>query len=362
MSQLQTESLVVGGPYFEDLEVGQVFTAPSLTLTSGHAAAHQALTGDRLRLALDAELCRAVTGAEHQLAHPNLVCDVAIGQSTEPSQRVLGNLFYRGLVMLAPVFLGDTLSTRTEIVALRQNRPRPDRSPTGLAVLRITTVNQRAERVLDFWRCPMLPLRDGACPTGHADSLDAISDQLGAEQLRRAVPAGWRLAEMRRRCEGPHFAQLSEGARWRMEGRDTVTAAVELVRLTLNLAAAHSDARASMAGRRLVYGGHTISVAAAHATRALANLVTILAWKRCDHLAPVFEGDALRTELELEQLEPLPGGGGLAHLRALVFAERGAERRGVADGSAAEGSAAEGRDRDGDEVAVLDWRFVGLMA
>lgn len=358
MSQPQTDSLIVGGPYFEDLEVGQVFTAPSLTLTSGHAAAHQALTGDRLRLALDAELCRAVTGAERQLAHPNLVCDVAIGQSTEPSQRVLGNLFYRGLVMLAPVFLGDTLSTRTEIVALRRNRPRPERPGSGLAVLRITTTNQRAERVLDFWRCPMLPLRDSARQTGPEDSLDAISDQLEGEQLRRAIPAGWRLDEMRRRCEGPHFAQLREGACWRIEGRDTVTAAPELVRLTLNLAAAHSDPRASRTGRRLVYGGHTISVAAAHTTRALVNLVTILAWKRCDHLAPVFEGDALRTELELEQLEPLPGGGGLAHLRAKVFAERSMDR---GCGSARQTEAAAGAEED-DEVAVLDWRFVGLMA
>ena len=44
-------------PYFEDLEVGQLVTeAPALTLTPGHAATHQAILGDRLRLALDAEL------------------------------------------------------------------------------------------------------------------------------------------------------------------------------------------------------------------------------------------------------------------------------------------------------------------
>ena len=73
----------VGGPWFEDFERGQVFDdAPGMTLTAGHAAVHQAVTGDRLRLALDAELCRAVTGDERLLAHPNLVCDLAIGQST----------------------------------------------------------------------------------------------------------------------------------------------------------------------------------------------------------------------------------------------------------------------------------------
>src|ERR1700748_3513111 len=72
-----------GGPYFDDLAVGQVFDwAPTATLTSGMAAAHQAIVGDRMRLALDTGLCAAVTGSPRPLAHPALVCDVAIGQST----------------------------------------------------------------------------------------------------------------------------------------------------------------------------------------------------------------------------------------------------------------------------------------
>ena len=100
----------VGGPFFEDFRPGQVFEdAPALTLTFGHAAMHQAIVGDRLRLALDKELSKEVTGRDEALVHPNLVTDVAIGQSTGPTQRVLGNLFYRGLVLLRPVFRGDTL-------------------------------------------------------------------------------------------------------------------------------------------------------------------------------------------------------------------------------------------------------------
>ena len=72
-----------GGPYFDDLAVGQVFDwAPSMTLTAGAAAVHQSIIGDRLRLALDADLAMAVTGSTTALAHPALVCDVAIGQTT----------------------------------------------------------------------------------------------------------------------------------------------------------------------------------------------------------------------------------------------------------------------------------------
>ena len=113
-----------GGPYFDDLVVGQVFdAAPAMTLTPGIAAVHQAIVGDRLRMALDADLSAAVTGAPAALAHPALVCDVAIGQSTLATQRVKANLFYRGLSFHRFPVIGDTLYTRTEVVGLRAIPP-----------------------------------------------------------------------------------------------------------------------------------------------------------------------------------------------------------------------------------------------
>ncbi|HKN91880.1 MAG TPA: acyl dehydratase, partial [Acidimicrobiia bacterium] len=102
----------VGGPFFEDFKPGQVFDdAPAVTLTEGLAALHQALSGDRLRLPLDHELSRWVTGRSRPLAHPTLVIHVVNGQTTAASQRVKGNLFYRRLQLLRPVHIGDTLST-----------------------------------------------------------------------------------------------------------------------------------------------------------------------------------------------------------------------------------------------------------
>ena len=125
------------GPYFDELHVGQMFdSAPAMTLTAGVAAAHQAILGDRLRLPLDAELSHVVTGATSPLAHPGLVCDVAIGQSTLATQRVKANLFYRGLAFFRFPVLGDTLFTRTEVVGLKQNSAKPGRAPTGHATTR----------------------------------------------------------------------------------------------------------------------------------------------------------------------------------------------------------------------------------
>jgi citrate lyase beta subunit/acyl dehydratase len=318
----------VAAPYYDDLTTGTTFRAPGVTLTDGHAALHQAIVGDRLRLALDAALFEAVTGTPGVLAHPMLVCDVAIGQSTAPSARVLGNLFYRGLGA-RPVAVGTTLRTTTEVVARRDaSRGR------GIVVLRVTTVDARGEPVLDFWRAPLLPGAGDVAP-GDADDLGAVGHPVDARAL---VPRDWELSPLRADPLGTLFTSLVEGDTYEVEAAETVTAATELARLSLNLAHTHTDAAAGAHGARLVYGGHVIGIAAAHVTRALPDLATILAWESCDHLGPTFEGDRLRTRIEVVGLDALADGG-LVRLRVRSAA--------VGDDDAA---------RD-----VLDWRLIGLM-
>jgi acyl dehydratase len=324
-------------PYFEELEVGLLErSAPAMTLTEGLAAVHQAIVGDRLALALDARLALEVLGSATPIAHPALVWDVAIGQSTVLTARVIANLFYRGLVLKRAPVIGDTLSTTTEVVALRETTPRPRRPASGLAVLRVRTTDQEGRSVLDFWRCAMLPLRDPAGGTGRDDSFAEIQPELEPDALRSAS-ASWRLDAIG--AGGGRLARLAPGARWTAHAGDVVSAAPELARLTLNVAAVHHDRHRLPDGRRLVYGGHTIGIAAAQATRTLPEIVTIVAWHSCEHLAPVHEGDTLRSELELERLEALSNGGALAHLRSRV--------RALGEGEPAE---------------VLDWRFVALVA
>jgi acyl dehydratase len=336
--------VLVGGPYFEDLDVGRVFdAAPALTLTEALASWHQAITGDRLRLPLEAPLCAAVTGEPRPLAHPVLVANVAIGQSTEPSQRVIGNLFYRGLVASRPVHLGDTLRTRTEVVASRQNRPKPGRPAAGTVVLRVTTENQRGETVLDFWRAPMVPMRDQGIDTGRADDLAAVGADVDLAATIAVAPRQWDLGALRSSGRGPHADDLKPGTVLDVEARDTVTCAPEYARLTLNLARTHTDAGAGTYGRRLVFGGHTIALAFALCLRALPDIATILAWRGCDHNGPVFEEDILSAAIAVDDVHPLDAGAAV-DLHVRVFADRGPH-------------AAE--DVDGGEV--LDWRLSVLM-
>ena len=326
-----------GGPYFDDLYIGQVFDwAPSATLTAGLAAAHQAILGDRLRLALDADLCAAVTGVPGPLAHPALVCDVAIGQSTLVTQRVKANLFYRGLTFHRFPVVGDTIYTRTEVVGLRANSVKPGRAPTGLAALRMTTIDQADRLVLDFYRCGMLPASPDWNPGGApGDDLSGIGADAAGSVLDPT--AGWDGEAFRSRVPGPHFDAGIAGSVLHSTG-DIVSSAPELARLTLNIAATHHDRR--IGGQRLVYGGHTIGLALAQASRLLPNLVTVLGWESCDHTGPVHEGDTLYSELHVESAEATTHGGVLG-LRSLVYA--------VSD------------DADQPDRPVLDWRFSALQ-
>lgn len=324
------------GPYFEELEPGQVFDgAPSVTLSDGLAAVHQSILGDRLRLPLDHGLSAVVTGTAG-LAHPALVWDIAIGQSTVVTHHVKANLFYRGLVFRRMPHLGDTLSTTTTVAGLRQNRRRPDRAPTGLVALRIRTVDQRGRDVLDFWRCAMLPLRADR-DTGHADDLDAIG--AGADLNWLAAVADWDIKTLSSTSRSGGRVPAA-GQSVEVIGGDVVDAAPQLARLSLNVARVHHDEYAG-GGRRLVYGGHTIGIALSQASRAFSNFATVVGWHGCDHIGPVYEGDTLRSVITVEDVAPAGADGHLVHLRSEVYA---------------------GGPVVNYERPVLDWRYVALFA
>ncbi|WP_032402317.1 MaoC family dehydratase [Rhodococcoides fascians] len=327
----------VGGPYFDELEIGQVFdAAPAVTLNSGLSAVHQSILGDRMRLPLDAHLSAAVTGKTEPLANPGLVCDLAIGQSTLATHHVKANLFYRGLRFHRHPHLGDTLYTSTEVVGLRDNTVKPGRKPTGLAALRITSTDQHGRTILDFYRCAMLPLSQNPDP-GRVAKANDLATVGPADTSPHISPPEWNLDHFRRTAPGPHFTRDLVGTVFTSSG-DVVSSAPELARLTLNIAATHHDERTAPTGR-LVYGGHTIGIALAQTTRALPNVVTVLGWTSCDHLGPVSEGDTLTSELHVERADALEDGTAV-HLRSLVFAHNASS----------------------DGTAVLDWRYTVLMA
>jgi len=198
--------------------------------------------------------------------------------------------------------------------------------------------------LMHFWRCPMLPCRNQDVQTGHLDALDVISDTIDDQRLLDTVPTGWKLPLLAKRSGSPSFPEIQQGSSYLIEARDSVTLAPELVRASMNMAMTHTDSGASYFGKRLVYGGHVISMAFAQITRAFPEMVTILAWQSCDHIAPVFEGDILQTRVTVLRKIALEGGTGICALHAETHGFRTTE------------------ESNEEKIGkVLDWKFYVLF-
>jgi acyl dehydratase len=326
-TETEPQNPVIGGPYFEDLEPGQEFaTAPAVTLTDGVAAVHQSIVGDRMPLSLSEGLARAVLGYG-PVPSAALVWNLAIGQSSVVTQHVRANLFYRGLSLQRMPQIGDTLSTATRIVGLQKNGMKPGRPPTGLVTLRIMTRDQENRPILDFQRCAMLAMRERGAEV--ETCLPPDVPERSESDLLSAVRE-WTLPP-------PQSVLPRAGTVVRVDARDLVSGAPELARLIGNVAEVHHDATVA-GGSRLVFGGHTIAIALTQAARALPDLLTVLAWESCDHLAPVHEGDMLSSAVQIQRVRERAAGGRLLWLRSIVSADSGA----------------------GPPLPVLDWRFIGV--
>src|SRR5690554_5257246 len=310
-------------PFAEELTLGLPLPqAPEITIDHGVAAQYQAIIGDSLRMPLSSRLSQDVAGVE-RIANPALVLQIAIGQSTVATRRVLANLFYRDVLLHRQVPLGSTLSTVVTPLAT-QRTTAPGRAKV---LLGIRCHDETGASVADFQRLALIPVRKQERLVEEGEIGTALVDR-PLEEFESAIPAGWDLGPL------PASALPESGFILDEKLADTVSNALELVRLTQNLAAAHRDSSLGLGGRRLVYGGHTIGLAQAAVSRSLPGIVTVLGWRSCDHLAPVFEGTTLRCRITVVDSLPVAQGS-IVGLRCLVAAER-----------------------DDHSIDVLDWRPV----
>lgn len=299
---------------------------PAVTIDEGLAAAYLAISGDQLPLAMSTPLSRAVTARDERLANPALALSVAIGQSTVATRRVIANLYYRDLTLLRQVHVGETLTTTVTPIAAEFTSSGTSRAKVLLDI----DVHSDAGPVAHFQRLALLPVDDASRMVLRDIPAAAAEPTLASFA---AVAPAWSAA-----AGIPRFA-LPVGFTVTDPLCDTVSSARELVRLTLNLAAAHRDERRGIDGRRLAYGGHTVALAQASLSRVIPGLLTVVAWRSCDHVGPVFDDDLLETTTIIEGVHGLDAGLALVDARVSVDAVRGDEH-----------------------VRVLEWRPVLVVA
>jgi 2-methylfumaryl-CoA hydratase len=309
------------GRFFEDYTVGQVIAhAVPRTVSGGERALYHALYPARHALHSSDQFAVAC-GLDRSPMDDLAAFHVVFGKSVpDISLNAVANLGYAQGRWLMPVYPGDTLRSVSEVIGVKQN----SNGKSGVVWVRTRGLNQRDEVVLDFVRWVMVRKRD----------VDAAAPVSVIPELASAVDAGDLVIPRGLNFTGYDFGLAGEPHRWgdykvgeQIDHVDGVTIEeaehMLATRLWQNTAKVHFDATAREGGRRLIYGGHVISMARALSFNGLANAQMIVALNGGAHANPCFAGDTLRAWSEvLDKAEtPAPG---IGAIRLRLVATKGA--------------------------------------
>jgi 2-methylfumaryl-CoA hydratase len=297
------------GRFFEDFGIGQhLVHAIPRTLHGGDISAYMALTGERAPLASSTELARSL-GFAREVMPDLLVFHIVFGKSVpDISHNATANLGYADVRFLRPVYPGDTLVAESDVIGLRE----VSSGEAGVVYVRTRGTNQKGQEVLSFVRWVMVPKRDKdqACGVNSVPQIPAVvsADRLPVPDtmnLQRFPDLAWAFGSTARWDDYEVGERLDHPDAMTIEEADHVQA----TRLYHNTAQVHFDAlrmAESKHGKRIVYGGHVISVAIGLAQNGLNTALRIAAWNGGVHSEPTFAGDTLRVFTEVVERAELP--------------------------------------------------------
>ncbi len=305
------------GRFFEDYTLGQTIAhAVPRTLSGGERALYHALYPARHALASSDAFARGC-GLPASPMDDLITFHTVFGKTVpDISLNAVANLGYAEGRFLKPVYPGDTLASESQVIGLKQNSS----GTSGVVWVRTTGRNQRGEAVLDYVRWVMVRKGDldAPAPETAVPELDAV---IAADSL--TVPDGLDFTAY-------DFTLAGELHRWgdyeigeQIDHVDGVTIEeaehMMATRLWQNTAKVHFDATFRPDGRRLIYGGHVISMARALSFNGLANAQLIVGLNDGAHANPCFAGDTVRAWSEvLDKADTAAPGVGAIRLRLVA--------------------------------------------
>ncbi|TNE42002.1 MAG: MaoC family dehydratase [Alphaproteobacteria bacterium] len=310
------------GNYFEDFKVGQVLThATPRTVTTGDQALYTALYGSRFALQSSDEFARGL-GLPRSPVDDLLAFHIVFGKTVpDISLNAVANLGYAECRFLAPVYPGDTLSTVSEVIGLKEN----SNGKTGVVYVRSVGRNQKGAEVLSYVRWVMVRKRDENAPApdpqvpdlakvvAPSDLFVPESDFSGFDFAAAGSPHTWDDYEVGEKID--HVDGMT------IEESDHMLA----TRLYQNTAKVHFNQHTEgqgRFGRRLIYGGHVISLARALSFNGLGNASLVAAINGGTHVAPCFAGDTVYAWSEVLDKQEVPNRPDVGALRVNLVATK----------------------------------------
>lgn len=309
------------GNYFEDFQIGQTIEhAIPRTITEGDCALYIGLTADRHPLYCNAEFARKL-GYKRELVNDLLVFHIVFGKSVpDISLNARANLGYAEVRFLKPVYPGDTLNSISKVLGKKENKSGKD----GNVYVRTQGFNQNGDVVLQFYRWVMVKKKDESKTTGD-NSVPNLPSEVDVNDL--VVDASLSLKD---------FDTDVTGAKWRWDdyatgerihhdcGMTIEEAEHQMAtRLYQNTAKVHFDQhmmKSTPAAKRLIYGGHIISLARSIGYNGLENSLRVLAWNSGTHCNPTYAGDTLYSFTDVLDKKEIPGRSDLGAVRLRLIA------------------------------------------
>src|SRR5512134_2626971 len=341
------------GNFFEDFSLGQeIRHATPRTVTEGDVALYTGLFGGRFAFNSSAEFAQAL-GMPRAPIDDFLAFHIVFGKTVpDISLNAVANLGYAQGRFLAPVYPGDTLSTTSTVIGLRQNKD----GKSGVVYVRSVGSNQLGKPVLDYCRWVMVRKNNEAAAAPEP-SVPNLAEEVAAADLE--VPKNLFTREYDPTLAGSRYVWDDYNVGEKIDHVDgmTIEEAEHMIatRLYQNTAKVHFDElmqKQSRFGRRLIYGGHIISLARSLSFNGLGNALKVLAINGGRHVAPTFAGNTIYAWSEvLEKLElPSRGDVGAVRLRTVAAKDQSCAEHPYKDA-----------DNNYDPAVVLDLEYTVLM-
>ena len=260
-----------------------------------------------------------------------LVFHIVFGKTvTDISLNAVANLGYADCRFLKPVFPGATLTAVSDVIGLREN----SNKKTGIVYVRSRGFDETGDTVLDFARWVMVRKRDEAA-AAPAEKIPDLPKNVEPAQLGVACPKIKITAYDTTLAGSPHrFGDYKTGDKIDHIDGITVEEAEHQIatrlyqntaRLYQNTARIHFNQFAESKdrfGRRLIYGGHAISLARALSFNGLANAFHVAAINGGRHVAPLFAGDTVFAWSEVLATADIPNRKDVGALRLRTVATK----------------------------------------
>jgi 2-methylfumaryl-CoA hydratase len=312
------------GNFFEDFRLGQTIRhATPRTVTTGDVALYNGLFGARFAVQ-SSDAFAAAIGYRCAPIDDLLVFHVVFGKTVpDISLNAVANLGYANCRFLAPVYPGDTLTATSEVIGLKENSSRK----TGIVFVRSAGFKQDGTLVLEYVRWVMVRKRDESAPA-QADHVPRLPTEVEVKLLGDACPP----------IKTETYDNVLAGSRYRyadytvgekIDHSDGMTVEEAehqtATRLYQNNARIHFNQfieGQGRFGRRLIYGGHVISLARSLSFNGLGNAFHIAGINGGRHVAPLFAGNTVFAWSEVLAKAELPKRSDLGALRLRTIATK----------------------------------------